>query len=136
MKDKETQIAEAKQWLTENAHTPWAQMDLELMEDYAPEKLDRMVAEGTLMQYVQKKNEELTEQHLQLENSGAYNHLSEIGDEMRSRLTEAYLYPQDEWDVMELIDRGLSGEVLTPEQKAFLKERLHPALAREVDLLP
>lgn len=136
MKDKETQIAEAKQWLKENAHTPWALMELELMEDYAPEKLDQMISEGTLLKYIQIKNEVLTDQYDQLDKSGAYNHQSEIGDIMRQELIEQYLYPENSWSVDELLVEALDGRILTEREKDFLRENLPPFLAREVDLLP
>ena len=131
----EKEISLAKEWLEANSHTPWALMRLELMEDYRPQELNRLIEEGQLMQKVQEWSEELTERHMELMRTGDYNHASDIGDEMRAMLIAEAQEP--EWSVEELLERALyRNEVLTEEEKDFLRENLPPSLAAEVELLP
>lgn len=131
----EREIRKAKEWLETNAHTPWAKMRLELMEEYRLQELNRLVKEGQLMKKVQEWSEELTERHMELMRSGDYNSPQEIGDEMRAMLIEEV--QEAEWSVEELLEQALyQNVVLTEEQKDFLKENLPPSLAAEVELLP
>lgn len=132
---EQTAIQQAKQWLEQNAHTPWALMRLELMEEMNPTKLQALVQQGTLLQSVKAWNEELTQKHMELTQTGDYNQSSEIGDVMRAELiAEAQGEPMS---VQELLDRALTqGEKLTEEEKDFLRENLPPRLAMEVDYLP
>ena len=129
-------VAQAKQWLEENAQTPWALMKLELMEENAPQQLQELTESGQLMQAVRTDEKQLTEQHMELMRSGEYNHQSEIGDVMRAQLMEQFpMEPQ--MSVDELLDRALfRQERLTEEEKNFLRKNLPAPLAREVDLLP
>lgn len=132
---KEEEVSRAKAWLEENAHTPWALMRLELMEDYRPEELNRLTEAGNLLKAVEMWNEELETRHMDLMRSGEYGHLSEIGDVMRAELIAEAQTPQ--WSVEELLDEALNRNVvLTEEQKDYLRENLPPWLAEEVDLLP
>lgn len=132
---KEEEVSRAKAWLEENAHTPWALMRLELMEDYRPEELNRLTEEGNLLKAVEMWNEELETRHMDLMRSGEYDHLSEIGDVMRAELIAEAQTPR--WSVEELLDEALNRNVvLTEEQKDYLRENLPPWLAEEVDLLP
>ena len=135
MENQEPKIAEAKEWLKQNARTPWAMMRLELMEEYNPVQLMALARSGALLQKVKQDEQELTERHMDLMRSGEYNGPSEIGDVMRAQLIEEATGPT--WSVEELLDQALTqGKSLTPEQKEFLRENLPPRLAREVDLLP
>lgn len=128
-------IRRVKKWLKENSHTPWALMRLELMEEYRPQELDRLIKEGQLMKQAQEWSEELTDRHIELMKTGDYNQSSEIGDVMRAELIEEAMTP--EWSVEELLEQALyQGVVLTEEQKDFLRENLPPWLEAEVDLLP
>ena len=132
---KEEEVSRAKAWLEENAHTPWALMRLELMEDYRPEELNRLAETGSLQEAVKAWNEELETRHMDLMRSGEYDHLSEIGDVMRAELIAEAQTPR--WSVEELLDEALNRNVvLTEEQKDYLRENLPPWLAEEVDLLP
>lgn len=132
--NKTQAIAEAKQWLTQNARTPWAMMRLELMEEKDPSALDALTESNQLTEAVQQWETELTRMHMQLVQSGHYESPAEIGDVMRAELLEQY---QNPWTVEELLEQALhEGKVLTEEQKQFLRENLPPALAQEVDLLP
>ena len=129
-------VAQAKQWLEQNARTPWALMKLELMEQNAPEQLQELTESGQLMQAVKTDEKQLTEQYMELMRSGEYNHQSEIGDVMRAQLMEQFP-TEPQMSVDELLDRALfRQERLTEEEKNFLRENLPAPLAREVDLLP
>lgn len=131
----ENVINRVKKWLEENSHTPWALMRLELMEEYRPQELNRLIKEGQLMKQAQAWSEELTERHMELMRTGDYNHSSEIGDVMRAELIAEATVPQ--WSVEELLEQALyQNVVLTEEQKDFLRENLPPSLAAEVELLP
>ena len=66
----EMEISRAKNWLEANAHPPWALMRLELMEEFRPQELNRLVEEGQLMERVQEWSEELTERHMELMRTG------------------------------------------------------------------
>lgn len=115
-------IRRVKEWLAGNAHTPWALMRLELMEEFRPQELDRLVKEGQLMKKAQEWSEELTERHMELMRSGNYNHASEIGDEMRGMLLAEV--QESQWSVEELLERALyRNEVLTEEEKEFLRQK-------------
>lgn len=128
-------INRVKKWLEENSHTPWALMRLELMEEYRPQELDRLIKEGQLMKQAQAWSEELTDRHMELMRTGDYIASSEIGDVMRAELIEEAMAP--EWSVEELLEQALyQNVVLTEEQKDFLRENLPPWLAAEVELLP
>ena len=129
-------VAQAKQWLEQNARTPWALMKLELMEQNAPQQLQELTESGQLMQAVKTDEKQLTEQYMELMRSGEYNHQSEIGDVMRAQLMEQFP-TEPQMSVDELLDRALfRQERLTEEEKNFLRENLPATLAREVDLLP
>ena len=129
-------VAQAKQWLEQNARTPWALMKLELMEQNAPQQLQELTESGQLMQAVKTDEKQLTEQYMELMRSGEYNHQSEIGDVMRAQLMEQYP-TEPQMSVDELLDRALFRQKrLTEEEKNFLRENLPAPLAREVDLLP
>lgn len=129
-------VAQAKQWLEQNARTPWALMKLELMEENAPQQLQELTESGQLMQAVKTDEKQLTEQYMELMRSGEYNHQSEIGDVMRAQLMEQFP-TEPQMSVDELLDRALfRQEKLTEEEKNFLRENLPAPLAREVDLLP
>ena len=129
-------VAQAKQWLEQNARTPWALMKLELMEQNAPQQLQELTKSGQLMQAVKTDEKQLTEQYMELMRSGEYNHQSEIGDVMRAQLMEQFP-TEPQMSVDELLDRALfRQERLTEEEKNFLRENLPAPLAREVDLLP
>ena len=129
-------VAQAKQWLEQNARTPWALMKLELMEQNAPQQLQELTESGQLMQAVKTDEKQLTEQYMELMRSGEYNHQSEIGDVMRAQLMEQFP-TEPQMSVDELLDRALfRQERLTEEEKNFLRENLPAPLAREVDLLP
>ena len=129
-------VAQAKQWLEQNARTPWALMKLELMEQNAPQQLQELTESGQLMQAVKTDEKQLTEQYMELIRSGEYNHQSEIGDVMRAQLMEQFP-TEPQMSVDELLDRALfRQERLTEEEKNFLRENLPAPLAREVDLLP
>ncbi len=129
-------VAQAKQWLEQNARTPWALMKLELMEENAPQQLQELTASGQLMQAVKADEKQLTEQYMGLMRTGEYNHQSEIGDVMRAELMEQFP-TEPQMNVEELLDRALFGQKrLTAEEKNFLRENLPAPLAREVDLLP
>ena len=129
-------VAQAKQWLEQNARTPWALMKLELMEQNAPQQLQELTESGQLMQSVKTDEKQLTEQYMELMRSGEYNHQSEIGDVMRAQLMEQFP-TEPQMSVDELLDRALfRQERLTEEEKNFLRENLPAPLAREVDLLP
>ena len=129
-------VAQAKQWLGQNARTPWALMKLELMEQNAPQQLQELTESGQLMQAVKTDEKQLTEQYMELMRSGEYNHQSEIGDVMRAQLMEQFP-TEPQMSVDELLDRALfRQERLTEEEKNFLRENLPAPLAREVDLLP
>ena len=129
-------VAQAKQWLEQNARTPWALMKLELMEQNAPQQLQELTESGQLMQAVKTDEKQLTEQYMELMRSGEYNHQSEIGDVMRAQLMEQFP-TEPQMSVDELLDRALfRQERLTEEEKNFLRENLPTPLAREVDLLP
>ena len=129
-------VAQAKQWLEQNARTPWALMKLELMEQNAPQQLQELTESGQLMQAVKTDEKQLTEQYMELMRSGEYNHQSEIGDVMRAQLMEQFP-TEPQMSVDELLDRALfRQEKLTEEEKNFLRENLPAPLAREVDLLP
>ena len=129
-------VAQAKQWLEQNARTPWALMKLELMEQNAPQQLQELTESGQLMQSVKTDEKQLTEQYMELMRSGEYNHQSEIGDVMRAQLMEQYP-TEPQMSVDELLDRALFRQKrLTEEEKNFLRENLPAPLAREVDLLP
>ena len=129
-------VAQAKQWLEQNARTPWALMKLELMEQNAPQQLQELTESGQLMQAVKTDEKQLTEQYMELMRSGEYNHQSEIGDVMRAQLMEQFP-TEPQMSVDELLDRALfRQERLTEEEKNFLRENLPDPLAREVDLLP
>ena len=129
-------VAQAKQWLEQNARTPWALMKLELMEQNAPQQLQELTQSGQLMQAVKTDEKQLTEQYMELMRSGEYNHQSEIGDVMRAQLMEQFP-TEPQMSVDELLDRALfRQERLTEEEKNFLRENLPAPLAMEVDLLP
>ena len=129
-------VAQAKQWLEQNARTPWALMKLELMEQNAPQQLQELTESGQLMQAVKTDEKQLTEQYMELMRSGEYNHQSEIGDVMRAQLMEQFP-TEPQMSVDELLDRALfRQERLTEEEKNFLRENLPAPLAREVNLLP
>lgn len=131
----ENVINRVKKWLEENSHTPWALMRLELMEEYRPQELNRLIKEGQLMKQAQEWSEELTARHMELMRTGDYNQSSEIGDVMRAELIAEVTAPQ--WSVEELLEQALyQNVVLTEEQKDFLRENLPPSLAAEVEFLP
>lgn len=111
---KEEEVSRAKAWLEENAHTPWALMRLELMEDYRPEELNRLTEEGNLLKAVEMWNEELETRHMDLMRSGEYDHLSEIGDVMRAELIAEAQTPR--WSVEELLDEALNRNVVLTEE--------------------
>lgn len=130
-------IEQAKEWLANlDAPTMWALMRLELMEDYAPDKLRQEIADGTLMDMVKRDQEELSEKEHQMTISGDYNNHIDLHDQMRADL----IAEAESWQEMEdpdsLLEQALRGRKLTEEEKDYLRDVLPPWLASQVDLLP